>query len=132
MPPSTQFQLGPQPPPSALFNGLPGMAVPVPSVNGDDQPIGGVRFVDVALPLGRLTPVSIPPVSTASITAVCGNWGGYQPFSATELAARYGTVSDYTALVNEQLDALQAAGFVLAQDRSTIVATLTAAFEAAP
>jgi hypothetical protein len=31
----------------------------------------------------------------------------------------------------KQLDALQAAGFVLAQDRATIVATLTAAFEAA-
>jgi hypothetical protein len=132
LPPSTQFVLGPEPPTSPLFNGLPGRAVPVPRVNGDDQPIGGVRFVDAELPLGRLTPVSIPPVSTESINTVCGNWGGYQPFSAAELHARYGTVSDYTALVNAQLDALQGAGFVLPQDRASIVAALTAAFEAAP
>jgi hypothetical protein len=131
LPASTRFELDPEPAPSPFFNGLPGLTVPVPRVNGDDQPIGGVRFVDVALPLGQLMPVSIPPVSTASITAVCGNWGGYQPFSAGEPQARYGAVSDYTTLVNKQLDALQAAGFVLAQDRATIVATLTAAFEAA-
>jgi Alpha/beta hydrolase domain len=132
LPPSTRFELGPEPPLSPLFNGLPGQAVPVPRVDGDAQPIGGVRFVDVELPLGRLTPVSIPPVGTTSINDVCGNFGGYQPFLATELQTRYGTVADYTARVNAQLDVLTSAGYVLAQDRATIVAALVAAFQAAP
>jgi hypothetical protein len=131
LPPSTRFSLGPEPPASPEFNGLPGKAVRVPRVNRDAQPVGGVRFVDVDLPLGRPTPVALPPVSTTSITDVCGNFGGYQPFTAAQLQDRYGTLSDYTTRVDKHLDKLVRAGYLLAQDRATIVAAQEAAFQAA-
>ena len=59
-------------------------------VDADAQPVGGVRFPDVELPLGRAEPVALSPCGTASIDDVCGNFGGWQPFAPDELEARYG------------------------------------------
>jgi Alpha/beta hydrolase domain len=61
----------------------------------DNQPVGGTRFPDAVLPLGVLTPASVPPVTTRLITETCGNLGGFRPFTAAELARRYGTADRY-------------------------------------
>src|SRR5207253_3217044 len=81
---------GPPPPASEHFNALPGVQLRVPLVDADAQPIGGVRLPDAELPLGRAEPVALSPCGTASIDDVCGNFGGWQPFAADELVARYG------------------------------------------
>jgi hypothetical protein len=132
LPSSTRFALGPEPPASPEFNGLPATPVRVPRVSRDAQPLGGVRFVDVDVPLGRPSPVSLPPVSTRSITDVCGNFGGYEPFTAAQLQDRYGTLADYTARVDAQLDKLVRARYLLDQDRAGIATSLEAAYQAAP
>jgi hypothetical protein len=131
LPLSKRFALGPEPPASPLFNGLPGQVVRVPRVDRDAQPVGGVRFVDIEVPLGRPDPVSLPPVSTTSITDVCGNFGGYEPFTAAELQTRYGTLAEYTTRVEHQVDRLVEGGYLLAEDRASVLATRTAAFQAA-
>ncbi len=82
LPPSQWFVLGPAPEPSEYFNALPGGELQVPRVDADAQPIGGVRFPDVELPLGRAEPVALPPCGASSIDDGCGNFGGWQPFSA--------------------------------------------------
>ena len=54
--------LGPAPPASEHFNALPGVELRVPVVDADAQPVGGVRFPDVELPLGRAEPVALVAV----------------------------------------------------------------------
>lgn len=116
LPPSTSFELGPAPAPGPHFNGLPGVALQVPRVDADAQPLGGVRIPDVELPLGRPEPVALAPCGTASITDVCGNFGGWQPFPAHEITERYGDADTYVARVADVADGLVDAGFLLARD----------------
>src|SRR4029453_6922991 len=59
LPPSSWFEVGPAPEPSEYFNALPGVTLQVPRVDADAQPVGGVRFPDVELPLGRAEPVAL-------------------------------------------------------------------------
>ena len=93
----------------------------VPRVDADAQPIGGVRFPDVELPLGRAEPVALPPCGASSITDGCGNFGGWKPFSAAEIAERYGSVDDYARRYAAILDGLLADGFVLPRDRDGLI-----------
>ena len=51
------------------------------------QPVGGVRFPELGLPLGRLRPVSLSPSVTTSSGAVCGNSGGFEPFARRDRGA---------------------------------------------
>ena len=122
LPPSTTFELGPAPPAGPYFNALPGVELQVPLVDADAQPVGGVRIPDVELPLGRPEPVALAPCGTASISDVCGNFGGWQPFTADEVARRYGDVDDYVARCAHVADDLVAAGFVLRRDRDELLA----------
>ncbi len=131
LPPSSWFELGPAPEPSEYFNALPGARLQVPLVDGDAQPLGGVRFPDVELPLGRAEPVALPPCGASSITDGCGNFGGWQPFSASELAERYGSVDDYAGRYAAILDGLVADGFVLPRDRDGMVKTARRQFTSA-
>jgi hypothetical protein len=130
LPPSAVFDLvGPAP--DAAVNSLPRMDLLVPAVDDDTaQPLGGVRFPEAAVPLGRPVPVALGPVGTASITDVCGNWGGWQPFTADELRERYGDLDGYlaryAAAVAEQVDA----GYLLADERERMLARAHAAFVA--
>ena len=95
-------------------------------VDADAQPIGGVRFPDVELPLGRAEPVALPPCGASSIDDGCGNFGGWQPFSAAELAERYGSVDDYVRRYAAILDRFVAEGFVLPRDRDGVIETARA------
>jgi hypothetical protein len=131
LPPSTTFRPGPEPARSAYFNDLPGAHVSVPEVDGESQPRGGVRMPDIDLPLGRLEPVALPRVTTSGITAICGNFGGYQPFTASELAHRYGTIEGYDAQLRPLVDRMVRRGHLLARDKSWIVADLRQRYNAA-
>jgi hypothetical protein len=117
LPVTILFKLGPAPESTANFNPLPGVTLQVPVTDADDQPVGGVRFPEVDHPVGRPTPVSLPPVVTTSIEATCGNLGEWQQFSAEQLAVRYGDQVKYISLYAASLDRLIAAGYVLATDR---------------
>ena len=128
LPPTALFDLV-APPEGATVNELPGVELSVPVADEDTgQPLGGVRFPDAVVPLGRPLPVALSPVGTSSITDVCGNWGGWHPFSADELHERYGDVDGYltryAAAVDEQIDA----GYLRAAERDRMLRHARAAF----
>jgi hypothetical protein len=125
-----RFRLGPQPPPSPAFNALPGVRVPVPRTDADGQPVGGVRFPEVDLPLGRLEPASLSPSVTTSSGAVCGNSGGFTPFAPAAVAAR-GSQARYVARFDRALRRLVSEGYLLAADRPGMRARAAAASRAA-
>ena len=121
LPPSMWFDLGPAPGPSEHFHALPGTALQVPRVDSDAQPIGGVRLPDAELPTGRAEPAALSPCGASSISDGCGNFGGWQPFSAAELARRYGSVDDYVQRFAAIADDLMAQGFLLERDRDVVL-----------
>ena len=82
-----------------------------------------MRIPDVELPLKRPEPVALSPCGTRSITDVCGNFGGWQPFDADEVARRYGGVEEYVVRTAEIVDGLIAEGLVLAGDRQSLLDT---------
>lgn len=116
LPPSTVFKLGPAPRSKANFNPLEGADVKVPLIDANGWPQGGVRFPDAEHPLGKPTPVSLPPVITTSIDDTCGNRGQFQPFTRAELTKTYGSKENYLELYGESLAKLIAEGFVLPED----------------
>jgi len=123
LPRTTLFKLGPSPASATNFNPLPEVTLEVPVTDGDDQPVGGVRFPETDHPVGRPKPVSLPPVVTTSIDATCGNLGEWQQFSAAELTERYGDQSNYLKLYAASLDKLIGGGYVLASDRDPMLKT---------
>ena len=130
LPASRRFVLGPTPPTSETFNGLPGVEVPVPRIDADGQPVGGVRFPEIDLPLGRLLPVSLPPVVTTSSGAVCGNSGGFSPFSPAAVRRRFSEQA-YLAAYRRRLDRLLRGGYVLSADRPAMLRAAAADYRAA-
>lgn len=123
LPPSTVFTLGPAPADTSHFNPLPGVTVEVPVTDKDDQPMGGVRFPEVVNPTGRPVPVSLSPAVTTSINQTCGNLGGWQPFTAGQLAERYRDRTNYLDMYRASLNELIAAGYLLATDRDEMLKT---------
>jgi hypothetical protein len=130
LPASRRFRLGRRPKTSPYFNGLPGVAVRVPRTNALSQPLGGTRFPELGLPLGRLTPVSIPPAVTTSSAAVCGNSGGFAPFSAARVARRY-SLATYLRRYRRALARLERGGYVRRADRRAMIAAAAADYRAA-
>ena len=132
LPASTMFKLQPASSSTPNFNPLPGVRLEVPLTDGDDQPMGGVRFPDADHPVGRPVPVSLAPVTTSSIEATCGNLGEWRQFSAAELTKRYGSLENYLKLYAESLDKLIAQGYVLASDREEMLKTAAALYNRHP
>jgi hypothetical protein len=134
LPPTVLFTLDPDPVLSKMpnFNHLPGVRLYVPLVDEDAQPMGGVRFPDVEQPVGRPIPPSLPPVTTASIEATCGNLGGWQQFSSEELTKRYGSEANYLKLYAQSVDRQIAAGYLLASDRGEMLKIASALYNRRP
>ena len=132
MPPEQVFTAGARPADPALLNGLPGREVTVPRTDADGFPIGGVRFSAADLPLGSPVPPAVAPVSTASITAVCGNYGGWQPYTADELRRRYGSLDDYVSAYDARVTRLIASGLLLERDRGLLLDRASEEWSKAP
>ena len=132
LPPTTLFDLTPASSRMANFNPIPGVRLSVPITDENDQPLGGVRFPEVVNPVGRAVPASLPPVTTSSVAATCGNLGGWKQFSSAELAERYGSQENYLKLYAASLDRLIAQGYVLASDRDGMLRTAAALYTRHP
>lgn len=133
LPPSVLFTpLTPAYSSTPNFNPLPGVRLSVPLTDDNDWPLGGVRFPDADHPVGRPVPPSIPPVTTASIEATCGNLGGWQQFSPEELTKRYGSEANYVKLYAASVDRLIGAGYLLPSDREELLKIAAALYERRP
>jgi len=133
LPPTTLFTpLDPASSRMPDFNSLPLVRLSVPLTDEDAQPFGGVRFPEVEHPIGRPVPVSLPPVTTSSIDATCGNLGGWQQFSPEELTKRYGSEANYVKLYAESVDRLIERGFLLREDRDEMLKIAAELYERRP
>lgn len=131
LPPTTLFRLGPAPSDTAHFNPLPGAVLQVPLTGAEAQPLGGVRFPAAVAPLGRPTPVSLPPVITSTITGTCGNYGQWQKLSAAEVRQRYGTEANFLNDYEAASDRLVSAGYLLSSQRGPMLTAAASAYEQA-
>ena len=119
LPPSVFFTLGPAPPGERTLQRAPGRGAA--GARGRRRRacrVGGVRLPRRRAPAraGRSRSRS-SPCGTSSIDDVCGNFGGWQPFAADELRARYGTSDDVRdARYAQAYDALVADGFALTSE----------------
>lgn len=130
LPPSAVFDLEPAAATGPLVNPLPGTEVRVPRVDTDHNPVGGVRIAEVEKPAAGAEPPVLTPVSTADIAAICGNFGGWAPFSDSELSARYGDPAGYRAAVAPVVRGLADQGFLLAGESAAVETTVAGAFPA--
>lgn len=134
LPGSAFFELGPPPPiPPAVcsesiasdnpcfFNPLPGEVLAAPRVDGDRQPLGGVRFPDVVLPLGRPDPAPLSHVGTLNIADLFGNFWAWQPFDREGLVARYGSIEEYTEAYEEVIEDLVEDNYLLEEEVDAMV-----------
>jgi hypothetical protein len=85
---------------------------------------------ELDLPLGRLEPVSIPPVVTTGSTAVCGNSGGYAPLSPEAVAGRYSR-AEYLRRYGRGLVALRRGGYLRTADLNGMLDAAAADYSAA-
>lgn len=123
LPPERLFRM--TAPGKAVINPLAGQRLLVPRFGAFGMPIGGVPMVEAQLPLGRPRPPAISPVGTRSITDVCGNFGGWEPFSASELKAMYGNLAGYAERADRLLAAQVSRGNILPADRDAEYRRLT-------
>ena len=77
--------------------------------------------VDHALPLGLAEPPALSPAVIASIGETCGNFSGWRPFPAEELARRYGSRADYLKLARDKAAELVRAGYLLDEDEAAAI-----------
>ena len=142
LPPSAFFELGPSPPPPpaicaqstesdarCTFNPLPGRVLATPRVDADRQPLGGVRFPDVVLPLGRPDATPLSHVGTLDISDLCGNFWSWQPFERDELLARYESTEEYAEAYEEVVEDLVDDGYLLEEEADAMIEKATAHFE---
>jgi hypothetical protein len=130
LPASRRFRLGPRPRTGPGFNGLPGVAVRVPRTDRLARPVGGVRFPELDLPLGRLEPVSLSPSVTTGPAAVCGNSGGFTPFGAATVARRYSRAA-YLRRYRRSLIGLERGRYLRRVERRSMLAAAAAGYRAA-
>ena len=142
LPESTLFNLGPAPPsPPAVcsestasengctFNPLQGEVLATPRLDDDQQPLGGVRFPDVVLPLGRPDVAPLSHVGTLDISDLCGNFWAWQPFERGELLARYGSTEEYAEAYEEVIEDLVEAQYLLEEEADVMIMKAVTHFE---
>ena len=103
----------------------PDAIVQVPQRDADGNPVGGVRLPDIAVPLGVHGGQNAPLT-----TFTCSLVGAYEPFARDRassegrrpsLAERYTDQQDYVNKVRVAARAVEAKGFLLAEDAAVIV-----------
>ena len=119
LPTSRSFTLT-DPAPGERLNPLPGSRLMVPQRGPNGMPAGGVRTLEAELPLG-VPAGALPPVSTSSIDAVCGNFAEWRPFAPAELKRRYESKANYLARARAVTDTISLAGYLLPEDRDTVL-----------
>ncbi len=122
LPASRSFALT-APGPEARLNALPVARLMVPRAGSNGMPAGGVRTLEAELPLG-VPAGALPPVSTGSIDAVCGNLAQWRPFGTEELTQRYGSKASYFARARRVAESLSFAGYLLPDDRDAVLRNL--------
>jgi hypothetical protein len=107
-------------------------ALLVPAVNSDGNDLGGLRNVNVQVPLGTYTGWN-PRKAGFSEGDSCDLTGGYIPFFRTQaqriaagdprpsLAERYPTHADYVAKVTAAANSLVAQRVLLPQDAALMI-----------
>jgi Alpha/beta hydrolase domain len=126
LPPDVGFTLAPV---SAVLEGvnrLGGTVLWAPETGPDGMAVGGIPMLEAALPLGLPRPIAVSPVEIASISDTCGNFSGWQAFSADELTRRYGTRAAYMELARQKAAALVAAGYLLDDDEAAAISQVEA------
>ena len=104
--------------------GPPAPSAPLLSVAGDGfvldangNVLGGVRTPVVDAPVQVLSGAAGPEAS-----AICSLFGRTLPMDTERLASLYGSPADYLTAYSAATDAAIEAGFVLAEDRSAVLA----------
>jgi hypothetical protein len=66
-------------------------------------------------------PPALTPVSTASTTATCGNYGGWHPYTGDQLRSRYVSRERYLAAYDTLAVRLVAQRLLLDADRQSLL-----------
>ncbi len=103
----------PSPPPFRLASTKPATL----ALDDHGNVIGGVRTPDVDVPVSTLS-----GAAPAGATVLCSLFGSTMPFSEASLVSLYHTKSNYLASYTASLDKAIAGGFILAADRTALLA----------
>ena len=103
------------------MNRLDGTPLWAPQTGPDGAPVGGIPMLEAALALGLARPMALPPVEIASINDTCGNFSGWQAFSADELTRRYGGRANYIEQARQKAADLVAGGYLLDEDKMAAI-----------
>jgi Alpha/beta hydrolase domain len=105
----------------------------VPQVDADGNEIGGVRLTDIAVPLATTTGWAVRSEDAGGAGELCYLDGSMIPFAKTKaerlakgdkrlsVEERYRTKADYVARVTRAVEALEKAGYILAEDRQRVI-----------
>jgi hypothetical protein len=121
LPPDAPFILAPAPADLEGLNRIGATPLWIPESGPNGAPMGGIPMLEAALPLGVAEPPALSPAIIASIADTCGNFSGWRPFPAGELARRYGDRANYLTLARQKAAALVGAGYLLDEDEAAAV-----------
>ncbi len=124
LPPEAPLALVPAPDNLEVLNRLGETKLSIPQFGAEGAPLGGIPMLEATLPLGVAEPPVLPPAVIASIGETCGNFSGWRPFSADELARRYGARARYLELARQKAADLVGAGYLLDEDEASAVEAL--------
>ena len=103
----------PSPPPFKLSSTHPAAL----ALDAHGNVIGGVRTPAVDVPVSTLS-----GAPAAGSNAICGLFGSTVAFTPAQLAALYGTQSNYVAQYTKSLDKAIASGYILSADKASLLA----------
>jgi hypothetical protein len=124
LPPEALLALVPAPDNLEVLNRLGETKLSIPQFGAEGGQLGGIPMLEATLPLGVAEPPVLPPAVIASIGETCGNFSGWRPFSADELARRYGARAPYLELARQKAADLVSAGYLLDEDEASAVEAL--------
>jgi hypothetical protein len=121
LPPEAPFALTPARADLEGLNRLGATPLWIPESGPNGAPMGGIPMLEAALPFGLAEPPALSPAVISSLGETCGNFSGWRPLAAEELARRYGSRANYLALAQEKAADLVRAGYLLAEDEAAAI-----------